>query len=73
MDVTDAQPPVGGVDLSRQANAKTTAILLSGGLDSSILLACLLQQGVDVQPIYVQSQLVWQAAEVAAVQGFLAR
>ena len=58
--------------MSRQADTETTAILLSGGLDSSILLAYLLEQGIDVQPVYVQSDLVWQSAELAAVHEFLA-
>lgn len=58
--------------MSRQAKTDVTAILLSGGLDSSILLAHLLEQGIVVQPIYVQSRLVWQAAELEAVQQFLA-
>ena len=61
-----------GQPVGRQADTRTTAILLSGGLDSSILLAYLLEQGADVQPVYVQSQLVWQSAELAAVQQFLA-
>jgi len=46
-------------------------LLLSGGLDSSILLTCLLGRGCHVQPIYVRSQLVWEDAELAAVRRFL--
>jgi 7-cyano-7-deazaguanine synthase len=47
-------------------------LLLSGGLDSSILLTHLLSQGESVQPIYVRSQLAWETAELAAVRQFLA-
>lgn len=41
----------------------TVAVLFSGGLDSSILLAHLLAAGRRVVPIYVDSSLHWQAAE----------
>ena len=47
-------------------------LLLSGGLDSGILLTHLLAQGERVQPIYIDSQLVWQPEELAAVRKFLA-
>lgn len=45
--------------------------MLSGGLDSSILLGHLLRQGHEVQPFYVRSGVVWQAAELRAVDRFL--
>lgn len=47
-------------------------LLLSGGLDSSILLAHCLAQGETVQPLYVQSGLLWQSDELQAVRKFLA-
>ncbi len=47
--------------------------MLSGGLDSSILLGHLLREGHRVRPFYVQSHLVWQPAELAAVGCFLGR
>lgn len=50
----------------------TVGLLLSGGLDSSILLGQLLDQGETVQPFYVRSGLVWQAAEMQAVEAYLA-
>lgn len=49
----------------------TVAVLVSGGLDSSILLADLLRQGRRVQPLYVRSHLFWEAAELRAVKRFL--
>lgn len=49
----------------------TTAVLLSGGLDSAVLLA---EEGArgEVQPIYVSAGLAWEAAERAVVAGLLA-
>jgi len=49
----------------------TIGLLVSGGLDSSILLAHLLQEGRRVQPFYVRCDLYWQAAELAALERFL--
>ncbi len=47
-------------------------VLASGGLDSSILLAKLLEEGHRVQPFYIRTDLFWQAEELAAVQRYLA-
>jgi 7-cyano-7-deazaguanine synthase len=49
-----------------------TAVLLSGGLDSAVLLA---QEAAtsDVQPIYVSAGLAWEAAELAFVRALLSR
>jgi 7-cyano-7-deazaguanine synthase len=49
----------------------TVAVLFSGGLDSSILLGHLVQLGHTVQPLYVDSQLVWQPAELQHSRRFL--
>ena len=48
-----------------------TAVLLSGGLDSAVLLAEEAARG-DVQPIYVSVGLAWEAAERAAASALLA-
>lgn len=48
-----------------------TGLLLSGGLDSSILLGHLLDLGHRVQPFYIRSQLVWEEEELRAVRRFL--
>src|SRR5947209_6462612 len=47
-----------------------TAVLLSGGLDSAVLLA---EEAAarPVQPIYVSAGLAWEGAERAAVAAFL--
>lgn len=47
-----------------------TAVLLSGGLDSAVLVAEEAAQG-EVQPIYVGVGLAWEAAERTAVDAFL--
>jgi 7-cyano-7-deazaguanine synthase len=48
-----------------------TAVLLSGGLDSAVLLAEEAAKD-DVQPIYVSAGLAWEAAERAIVARLLA-
>jgi 7-cyano-7-deazaguanine synthase len=50
----------------------TVGVLLSGGLDSCILVARLLDEGHRVQPFYVRTDLCWQPEELRAVGGFLA-
>jgi 7-cyano-7-deazaguanine synthase len=49
-----------------------TAVLLSGGLDSAVLLAEEAAAG-EVQPVYVSAGLAWERAEQAIVSRFLAR
>ena len=53
------------------ANDATVGLLLSGGLDSGILLGHLLQSGRRVQPFYVRSHLVWEETELGAVRTLL--
>lgn len=48
-----------------------TGILVSGGLDSSILLKLLLNLGRRVKPFYIQSGMCWQAHEQAALERYL--
>jgi len=55
-----------------ETTARTTAILLSGGLDSAILLGHLLEQGARIQPIYIATGCIWQATEQRAIEQFLA-
>jgi 7-cyano-7-deazaguanine synthase len=55
-----------------QHSPAAVGLLLSGGLDSAILLGELLRQGRTVWPLYVQSGLHWQAAELAALKKYLA-
>lgn len=58
--------------MARTANNATTGLLLSGGLDSAILLNQLLARGSRVVPFYVRTGCVWQGRELAAVEQFLA-
>ena len=57
--------------MSRQ-NAPTAAVLISGGLDSAILCADLSRDFRRVVPLYIRSGLRWEAAELAALNRFLA-
>ena len=49
----------------------SVAVLFSGGLDSSILLAELLAQNRRVQPVYVACGLTWQRAELHWARRYL--
>jgi 7-cyano-7-deazaguanine synthase len=50
--------------------ASKLGVLLSGGLDSSILVAHLLDMGYAVQPIFIRTGVNWQMEEEAAVRRF---
>jgi 7-cyano-7-deazaguanine synthase len=50
----------------------STAVLLSGGLDSAVLVADEAASG-EVQPVYVSVGLAWESSERAMVASFLAR
>ena len=54
-----------------RSNAATVGLLLSGGLDSSVLLGQLVAGGRRVQPFYVRCGLVWEEAELRAVRAIL--
>jgi len=49
----------------------TIGVLVSGGLDSAILVSHLLAQGDHVQPFYIECGLHWQAAELASLRNYL--
>lgn len=48
-------------------------VLVSGGLDSCILSAWLLEAGHIVQPFYIRSGVVWEPWELSASRRFLAQ
>lgn len=48
-------------------------LLFSGGVDSTILLHALLEESIEVTPIYVRCGLVWEDAERSAVDVILQR
>lgn len=58
--------------MSSLSSTEPLGLLLSGGLDSAILLSHLLAQGQTVRPFYIRTGVVWEAAERRAVQGYLA-
>ncbi|HEY3392274.1 MAG TPA: 7-cyano-7-deazaguanine synthase [Lacipirellulaceae bacterium] len=49
----------------------TTGLLLSGGIDSAVLLDQLLQRGSRVVPFYVETGCAWTACELNAVHQLL--
>lgn len=49
----------------------TVGVLMSGGLDSSILVGRYLAEGLRVQPFYIRCGLYWESAEEAAAKQFL--
>jgi 7-cyano-7-deazaguanine synthase len=51
---------------------KKTAVLVSGGLDSAILVSYLLDRGDAVLPIYADTGTVWQSEELAGLKAYLA-
>jgi 7-cyano-7-deazaguanine synthase len=51
--------------------AQPSAVLLSGGLDSAVLLADAASRG-EVQPIYVRAGLAWEPQELAMIDRLLA-
>jgi 7-cyano-7-deazaguanine synthase len=54
--------------MSIQANA---AVLVSGGIDSAVLLAELCNEYASVHPLYVRSGLIWEPTELAYLTEFL--
>jgi 7-cyano-7-deazaguanine synthase len=49
----------------------TTGLLLSGGIDSAVLLDKLLDRGLSVVPFYVRTGSAWEKWELAAARRFL--
>jgi 7-cyano-7-deazaguanine synthase len=55
----------------KKHNNSKIGLLLSGGLDSCILLGHLVERGHRVQPFYIRSQLRWEEDEQRAIEAFL--
>jgi 7-cyano-7-deazaguanine synthase len=51
--------------------AGRVAVLASGGLDSSVMLARIAQRRREVFPIYIRTGLVWEADELAVLRRFI--
>jgi 7-cyano-7-deazaguanine synthase len=60
------------LSISKQTDSPAAAVLVSGGLDSAVLLADEAGRGV-VQPIYVGVGLAWEPAEREMLERFLAQ
>ncbi|MDZ7620361.1 MAG: 7-cyano-7-deazaguanine synthase, partial [Patescibacteria group bacterium] len=50
--------------------ARTIGLMLSGGLDSCILLGRLLADGYRVQPFFIRAGLLWEEDELRAVRRY---
>ena len=48
-----------------------TAVLVSGGIDSAVLVAELCEQGSQVFPLFVRGGLIWEEAELGHLRDFL--
>ncbi len=59
--------------MPNQLHQLGTGLLLSGGIDSAVLLDQLLVGGWQVVPFYVRTGCVWQLCELKSVRQFLAR
>jgi len=57
--------------MPNQLHQPTAGLLLSGGIDSAVLLDQLLASGWRVVPFYVRTGCVWDECELAAVRRFL--
>jgi 7-cyano-7-deazaguanine synthase len=57
--------------MHRPTSTADMGVLVSGGLDSSILLAHLLDLGRRAQPFYIRSHLAWEKSELASLRRFL--
>ena len=63
--------PQSNGDLSKYRRSQATSLLMSGGIDSAVLLDQLLGLNRLVIPIYVESGHLWQECELRAVRHFL--
>jgi 7-cyano-7-deazaguanine synthase len=57
--------------MSSESATAPIGLLLSGGLDSCILLGHLMEAGHRVRPFYIRSELNWEAEELRAVTRLL--
>src|SRR5579859_5336615 len=59
------------IETERRNTASSLAVLISGGLDSAILLGEALSQRPAVYPLFQQHGLHWEAVELAHLRSFL--
>jgi len=59
-------------EILQEAADKRVCVLMSGGLDSCVLASAMADGARSVHPIYIRSNLIWEATELHWVQRFLA-
>lgn len=52
---------------------RRACVLISGGLDSCVLLAHLAEQDREITPLYVRAGLIWERTELISIRRFLAQ
>ncbi len=57
--------------MAKSSSDGDAAVLVSGGVDSAVMLVDLLERHARVFPIYVRFGLRWEAAELACLRAFL--
>ena len=58
---------------SKEEKNRRACVLISGGLDSGVLLAHLAEQGRELIPLYVRAGLAWERVELIWLRRFLDR
>ncbi len=53
------------------ASSPRVCVLVSGGIDSSVLMAEMLRRGYEVSPLYVRSGFIWERAELVWLKRLL--
>lgn len=59
------------VPIPTPREAATVAVLVSGGIESAVLVATMIDRHERVRPIYVRCGLRWEDVELAAARSFL--
>lgn len=54
------------------SSSDKVAVLVSGGMDSSVLLSTFLKQGFQVFPVYIKHGLLWESVELEYLAKYLA-
>src|SRR5947209_16985524 len=68
---TADRPAAGVMPPETDRSRAGLAVLISGGLDSAILLGESLRSHAAVHPLYVRTGLAWEAVELAHLRRFL--